>query len=91
MGHFVWNVIIGLVVGAVAKLLMPGRQGGGIIVTALLGMVGAVVATFVGQQLHFYEPDQGAGFIASVVGAIIVVWIYGMITRKSDSSSSPSG
>ena len=87
MGHWLWAVIIGLVVGAVAKFIMPGTQGGGLIITAIIGMVGSLVATFAGQQMHFYEPGQPAGFIGSVVGAIIVLWIYGMLTRKSGSGT----
>ena len=75
----IWAIVIGLLVGIVAKFLMPGRQGGGIIVTALLGIVGAVVATFLGQAMGIYAAGQSAGFIASVIGAIVVslrnVWL----------------
>lgn len=71
------TLIVGLVVGAIAKLLMPGRQGGGIIVTTLLGVGGALLATYVGQAIGWYQAGQGAGWIASVLGAIVVVWIYG--------------
>lgn len=78
----IWTAIIGLVVGAVAKLLMPGTQGGGIIITMILGIVGAFVATFLGQAVGWYQAGQGAGFIASVVGAILVLWIYGMVVKK---------
>ncbi len=82
--NLVWMVVIGLVVGAVAKFVMPGKQGGGIIVTAILGIVGSVVATFVGQALGWYPPGAGAGFIASVVGAVLVLWLYGRFAgRKS--------
>ena len=82
MGNLIWTAIIGLVVGAVAKFVMPGTQGGGIIVTMLLGIVGSFVATFVGQAAGFYAPGAGAGFIASVVGAIVVLWLYGKFFRK---------
>lgn len=79
------TIVIGLVVGAIAKLLMPGKQGGGIIITALIGIVGAFVATYGGQMLGFYKAGQGAGWIASVVGALIVLFIYGAVTKKSAS------
>ncbi|MGD9944716.1 MAG: GlsB/YeaQ/YmgE family stress response membrane protein [Burkholderiaceae bacterium] len=81
--NLIWTAIIGLVIGAVAKFIMPGRQGGGIIVTALLGIVGSFVATYVGQALGFYPQGSEAGFIASVIGAIVVLWIYGKIRAKS--------
>ncbi|MCP5266035.1 MAG: GlsB/YeaQ/YmgE family stress response membrane protein [Burkholderiaceae bacterium] len=79
---FLTTALIGLVVGAIAKFLMPGRQGGGIIVTALLGFLGSVVATFAGQMLGFYRPGATAGFIASIFGAIIVLWLYGRFGGK---------
>jgi uncharacterized membrane protein YeaQ/YmgE (transglycosylase-associated protein family) len=82
MGNLIWTAIIGLVVGAVAKFVMPGTQGGGIIVTMLLGIVGSFVATFIGQAAGLYPPGAGAGFIASVIGAIVVLWLYGKFFRK---------
>lgn len=78
---WLWVLIIGLIVGALAKFLMPGQQGGGIIVTILLGIVGAFVATWIGQAVGWYRTGEGAGFIASVVGALIVLWIYALVTR----------
>ena len=78
----IWAIVIGLLVGIVAKFLMPGRQGGGFIVTALLGIVCAVVATFLGQAMGIYAAGQSAGFIASVIGAIVVLFLYGLITRN---------
>ncbi len=78
----IWAIVVGLLVGIVAKFLMPGRQGGGFIVTALLGIVGAVVATFLGQAMGIYAAGQSAGFIASVIGAIVVLFLYGLITRN---------
>jgi len=69
----IWAIVIGLLVGIVAKFLMPGRDPGGFIVTAILGIVGAVVATFLGQS---------AGFIASVIGAVLVLFIYNLVTRN---------
>ncbi|MCK8786702.1 GlsB/YeaQ/YmgE family stress response membrane protein [Roseomonas sp. NAR14] len=80
---FIWTLIIGLVVGAIAKLLMPGRDPGGFIITILLGIVGAFVATFLGQSVGWYGPGQAAGFIASVVGAVIVLWIYRLVVGRS--------
>ena len=76
--YILWALIIGLVVGAVAKLLMPGKDPGGFIVTSLLGVAGSLVATFLGRSLDWYEGGQAAGFIASVVGAIILLSIYRM-------------
>ena len=77
----IWAIVIGLLVGIVAKFLMPGRDAGGFIVTALLGIVGAVVATFLGQALGIYTAGQSAGFIASVIGAVLVLFIYNLATR----------
>jgi uncharacterized membrane protein YeaQ/YmgE (transglycosylase-associated protein family) len=78
----IWAIVIGFIVGLVAKFLMPGRDPGGFIVTTLLGIVGAVVATFLGQAMGFYAAGQGAGFIASVIGAIIVLAIYNMVRGR---------
>ena len=77
------TLLVGLVVGAVAKLLMPGKQGGGIIVTTLLGVAGALVATYAGQAVGWYAAGQGAGWIASILGAIVVLWAYGRFVRRS--------
>lgn len=82
MGSLIYTAIIGLVVGAVAKFVMPGTQGGGILVTMLLGIVGSFVATFVGQAAGWYAPGASAGFIASVIGAVAVLWVYGKFFRK---------
>lgn len=72
------TIFIGLIVGAVAKLLMPGRDPGGIIITILLGIAGAVTAGYLGRFAGWYEPDQAAGFIASVLGAMLLLFIYRM-------------
>ena len=77
-----WAILIGFVVGLVAKFLMPGRDGGGFILTTILGIVGAVAATFLGQALGIYAAGQSAGFIGAVIGAIIVLAIYHMVRRK---------
>src|SRR6185295_18879885 len=81
MLELIWIIVIGAVVGALAKLVMPGQDGGGFFVTALLGMAGAVVATLLGRMLGLYGPGQGAGFIASIIGAVIVLFIYHRVRR----------
>ena len=81
--HILWMIIIGLVVGAVAKLLMPGKDPGGWIITILLGIAGSVVATFIGSALNFYTEGSGAGFIASVLGAMLLLFLYRMVKGKS--------
>ena len=78
---FLWMLIIGLVVGAIAKLLMPGKDPGGIIVTMLIGIAGALIAGFLGRALGWYAEGEPAGFIASVVGAILLLIIYRLATR----------
>jgi uncharacterized membrane protein YeaQ/YmgE (transglycosylase-associated protein family) len=79
---FVYMLIIGLVVGAIAKLLTPGKDPGGCIITMILGIVGAMLAGFLGRALGWYGEAEPAGFIASVIGAIIVLLIYRMITGR---------
>ena len=78
---FLWMLIIGLVVGAIAKLLMPGKDPGGFIVTMLIGIVGALVAGFLGRTLGWYAEGEPVGFIASVVGAILLLVIYRFATK----------
>jgi uncharacterized membrane protein YeaQ/YmgE (transglycosylase-associated protein family) len=75
-------IIVGFVVGLIARAIMPGDQSMGIIMTSILGIVGAVVAGFLGQSLGWYQSGEPAGWIASVVGAIIVLFVVGMVTRK---------
>jgi uncharacterized membrane protein YeaQ/YmgE (transglycosylase-associated protein family) len=80
---FLWTLIIGLVVGAIAKLLMPGRDPGGIIVTMLIGVVGAVLAGFLGRALGWYsEPGAGPGIIASIIGAMILLFLYRLVIGR---------
>ncbi len=74
-------IIIGLVVGAIAKLLMPGKDPGGFIVTILIGIVGALIAGFLGRSLGWYAEGEPAGFIASVVGAILLLIVYRLFTK----------
>ena len=78
-----WTLIIGLIVGAVAKLLMPGRDPGGFIITIILGIAGAFLASFIGRALHWYGEGEAAGFIASVAGAIILLVIYRMFKGRA--------
>lgn len=78
-----WTIIIGFLAGVVAKFIMPGpNEPSGFILTTILGIVGAFVATYLGQALGWYRADQGAGFIGAVVGAIIVLFVYGLVAGK---------
>lgn len=79
---FLWMLIIGLIVGAIAKFIMPGKDPGGIIVTMLIGIAGALVAGFLGRQLGWYAEGEPAGFIASVFGAILLLIVYRLATRR---------
>ena len=81
--HYVWVAIIGLVVGALAKLIMPGKDPGGIIVTMLIGIAGSFIATFIGRAVGWYETGQTAGFIMSLIGAIVLLVIYRMFRKSS--------
>ena len=79
----IWTIIIGFVAGVVAKFLMPGpNEPSGFILTTILGIIGALVATFLGQALGWYGPEQGAGFIGAIVGAVIVLFVWGWIARR---------
>jgi uncharacterized membrane protein YeaQ/YmgE (transglycosylase-associated protein family) len=82
MGILGW-ILFGLIVGALAKLVMPGRDPGGIIVTMLLGIAGAVLGGFAGRALGFYGPNEAAGFLMSFVGAVLLLWMYRMFARRS--------
>jgi len=80
--HFIWSLIVGLVVGAIAKLLMPGKDPGGVIITSLLGIAGAFLASFIGSSLGWYRPGEvGPGVIASIVGAMILLGLYRALFR----------
>ena len=79
---FLWTLIVGLVVGALAKLFMPGRDPGGIIVTMLLGVVGAVIAGWGGRALGVYGRGQAPGFIASILGAMLLLLVYRLVIRR---------
>lgn len=78
----IWILVIGLVAGAVAKLLMPGRDPGGFIITMLLGVAGAFLATWLGQAVGWYQAGEGAGFIGAVVGAVIILIIYRIVIKR---------
>jgi uncharacterized membrane protein YeaQ/YmgE (transglycosylase-associated protein family) len=78
-----WTIIIGFLAGVIAKFIMPGdNEPSGFILTAILGIIGAFVATYLGQSLGWYGPDQGAGLIGAVVGAIIVLVVYGLVASR---------
>jgi uncharacterized membrane protein YeaQ/YmgE (transglycosylase-associated protein family) len=81
--HILWTIIIGFIVGVVAKFLMPGKnEPSGFILTVILGIVGAFVATYLGQAVGWYGPGESAGFIGGVVGAIIVLVVYGFFAGR---------
>jgi uncharacterized membrane protein YeaQ/YmgE (transglycosylase-associated protein family) len=82
MGSVIATLVIGLIVGAIAKLLMPGKDPGGCIITILLGIAGAFVAAYLGQVIGWYQPGQPAGFIASVVGAMLLLLLYRLLFRR---------
>ena len=79
MFSLLWEMIIGLVVGVVAKFLMPGKDPGGIWITMIIGIAGSILATYLGQAIGWYQAGQGAGFIMSVAGAILLLLIYRVI------------
>jgi len=81
MGILGW-ILFGLIVGAIAKLVMPGRDPGGIIVTMLLGIAGAVLGGFVGRAMGFYGPDEAAGFLMSFLGAVLLLFLYRLMIGR---------
>lgn len=78
-----WTALIGLIAGAIAKALMPGRDPGGIIITMLLGVAGAMVGTFLGRAVGWYQPGEAAGLIAAIVGAVLLLFIYRSFRGRS--------
>jgi uncharacterized membrane protein YeaQ/YmgE (transglycosylase-associated protein family) len=84
--EILWTILIGLAVGAIAKLLMPGNDPGGMIITILLGIAGAFVARFIGQRAGWYGPDEPAGFLASVAGAILLLILYRLLFGRRRAS-----
>lgn len=81
--HWLWVLLIGLVIGALAKLIMPGKDPGGFIVTILLGIAGSLVATWLGRVVGWYQEGQSAGFIMSVIGAVLLLGIYHAVRSRS--------
>jgi uncharacterized membrane protein YeaQ/YmgE (transglycosylase-associated protein family) len=81
MGILTW-ILFGLVVGVIAKLLMPGRDPGGFIVTILLGIAGALIGGFIGRAMGFYGEGEGAGWLMSILGAIVLLALYRMMVRR---------
>ena len=77
------TIIIGFIVGVIAKLIMPGKENMGFIVTTLLGIAGSLIATYAGQAVGWYEAGEGAGWIGSIVGAFLLLWIYQMFKTRS--------
>ena len=75
-------ILIGLVAGAIAKAVMPGRDPGGCLVTILIGIAGAVLAGFLGQSIGWYDQGEGAGFLAAIVGAVLILFVYRLIARR---------
>jgi uncharacterized membrane protein YeaQ/YmgE (transglycosylase-associated protein family) len=82
----IWTIIIGLIAGVVAKFLVPGdrHEPSGFVLTAILGVVGAIVATYLGQAIGWYDADEGAGLIGAVVGAVIVLLVWGFIAKRRE-------
>lgn len=79
----IWTIIIGFIAGVIAKFIMPGKnEPSGFVLTTILGIVGAFVATFLGQALGWYDPGEGAGLIGAVVGALIILFVWGVIARR---------
>lgn len=81
--HILWTLLLGLVVGIIAKFIYPGREDMGWIMTIILGIAGAFVATYLGKLVGIYQPGQAAGFIGAIVGALILLFIYHLIKRKA--------
>ena len=79
----VWTIIVGFIVGVVAKLVHPGRENMGFIMTTLLGIGGSLVAGYVGQAIGWYQAGQGAGFIGSLMGALVLLFIYGAMKKRT--------
>jgi uncharacterized membrane protein YeaQ/YmgE (transglycosylase-associated protein family) len=84
----IWTIIIGFVAGVIAKLITPGRnEPSGFILTTILGIIGAVVATYLGQAVGWYRADEGAGFVGAIVGAVLVLLIWSFIAGRRSSST----
>lgn len=82
MLSLLWTMIIGLIIGAVAKLIMPGKDPGGILITMLLGIAGSLLASWLGRAAGWYREGQSAGFILSVIGALVLLYLYRLVKRR---------
>jgi len=89
--HILWMLVIGLIVGALAKLIMPGKDPGGIIVTMLLGVAGSFVAGFAGRMIGHYQQGARPGIIASILGAIVLLGVYRLYLRATHRGTSSGG
>ena len=79
----IWTIIIGFIAGVIAKFIMPGKnEPSGFLLTTILGIVGAFVASYLGQAMGWYSPDEGAGLLGAIVGAIVVLFVWGLIAKK---------
>ena len=86
--HIIWTIIIGFIAGVIAKFVTPGEnKPSGFILTTILGIIGAFLATYLGQAIGWYRADQGAGLIGAVVGAVIILLIWGFIAGRRSPSS----
>ena len=82
MFHLLWVIIIGLIIGVIAKFILPGDNPGGFIATVLIGIAGSFLGTYLGRAIGHYGPDQSAGFLMSLLGAIILLGLYHLFTRQ---------
>ena len=80
--HWIYIILIGLVVGLLARFLKPGNDRMGLIMTVLLGIAGALLAGWIGQRMHWYQPGQPAGFIGAILGAILILIVVGLVRRR---------
>lgn len=87
MFHMIGHIVFGLVIGIIAKYIMPGQHSHSIITTAILGMVGAWLGGLIGRMLHLYEPGHPAGFFMALIGAMVVLLIYGFVTKDSTATT----
>jgi uncharacterized membrane protein YeaQ/YmgE (transglycosylase-associated protein family) len=79
----IWTIVVGFLAGVVAKFIFPGKENMGFLMTTILGIAGALVASFLGKMLGWYEPGEGAGFIGAIVGALLLLWIYSKMQTKT--------
>jgi uncharacterized membrane protein YeaQ/YmgE (transglycosylase-associated protein family) len=80
----IWTIVIGFIAGVVAKFIMPGKnEPSGFVLTTILGIVGALVASFLGKTLGWYQPGEGAGLVGAIVGAMVVLFVWGLVAKRS--------